>query len=343
MLLTGCATSLPQATLPPALSTSEALTTSAPQTLSASRSAISSPASASGATRFVPPAGQTIDLFGPVPVRANLSARQAKALGLLTSGTSGRPGTTSSASAVLQSSLESRLQVLTAGLGSTLFKMTWRPWVTPSGRCRSRLRASVLRTSGTGCTSWPTPSAQEFGALDVERMEARRAECKARTGNGNGFGLTLAQAVVSLASWATPTTRDWHSASGSEEFLAGRLEQTRGKPLSEQAFTLASWATPNASDHKGAATPEAVKEWEKRGHNLPEQALMTGPARRTASGSLLIGSSAGMDGGGQLNPEHSRWLQGLSAVWGSCAPTATRSARRPQQRSSQRPSAEGSN
>jgi hypothetical protein len=41
-----------------------------------------------------------------------------------------------------------------------------------------------------------------------------------------------------------------------------------------QASTLASWATPTRSDHQGAASPEAVKEWASRGHNLPEQAQM---------------------------------------------------------------------
>ena len=50
-----------------------------------------------------------IDLFGQVPVRANLSARQARELGLLTSGTFGPPSSTSSKSASLLSSLESKL------------------------------------------------------------------------------------------------------------------------------------------------------------------------------------------------------------------------------------------
>lgn len=79
-----------------------------PTTCETSPSAISLPVSAFGRMPFAPQAGQTIDLFGPVPVRANLSARQAKALGLLTSGTYGQPSTTSSKSVALQQSLESR-------------------------------------------------------------------------------------------------------------------------------------------------------------------------------------------------------------------------------------------
>ncbi len=148
-----------------------------PPTCRTSPNATSSPASASGAWHFAAPAGQTIDLFGLVPVPANLSARQAKELGLLTSGTYGRPSTTSSASAGLQSSLESRLRAKTQTLGSTLYKMTWKAWDTGSGRSRSRLRASVLRTSATGSTGWvalPTPTARDYRGRYGAELLARR-------------------------------------------------------------------------------------------------------------------------------------------------------------------------
>ena len=129
-------------------------------------SATFSPASACGATPSGVQAGPMIDLFGQVPVRANLSARQARELGLLMSGTYGQPSTISSVSDSLQRSLESRLQAATLTLGSTLYALTWKPWVTPSGRSRSRLRASALRKAESAFTGWRTPMASDGEKAD---------------------------------------------------------------------------------------------------------------------------------------------------------------------------------
>lgn len=134
------------------------------------------------------------------PALANLSARQARALGLMTSGTSGPRGSGSSSSAALQSFLESRLRAATQTLGSTLYAMTWKPWVTPSGRSRFRLRASVRRTSETGCIGWPTPTTRDWkdgGNPDVN------VEMNALLGR-----------VVWLAGWPTPTVQSPNSQRG---------------------------------------------------------------------------------------------------------------------------------
>ena len=82
---------------------------SAPLNCLDSPSAISSPESASGRTLCETPGGQTTGKYGQEVAPVSPSARQVKELGLLMSGISGPPSTTSSKSASLQQSLESRL------------------------------------------------------------------------------------------------------------------------------------------------------------------------------------------------------------------------------------------
>lgn len=166
-------------------------------TLLDSPSATSSPASVSGLSLFVEPDGQMSFLFGPAVAHASLSARQALELGLRTQGTFGQllPGSSSSAS--LQSSLESRLQARLSSLGSTLYTLTWKTWVTPSGPSRFRLRASVRRTSETDSSGWPTPQTSD----STGGGQAARAMGETRHGsNLNDFAM--------LSGWPTPRAAD---------------------------------------------------------------------------------------------------------------------------------------
>src|ERR1035437_3258232 len=93
-----------------------------PPILIAIRNATSSRGSEAGQRHCVLPGGPTIDKPGPDRLLVNLSARQAAAEGLLTSGTYGLPSIISSASADLQSSLENRLKQRLPTGGLTLFK-----------------------------------------------------------------------------------------------------------------------------------------------------------------------------------------------------------------------------
>ena len=88
--------------------------------------AISSPGSADGSSPSCEQVGPMIAPCGLVHVHANLSARQAKEMGLLTSGTFGPTSSISSVSTDLSMSLANRLQAVTQIHGSTLYKLTWK-------------------------------------------------------------------------------------------------------------------------------------------------------------------------------------------------------------------------
>ncbi len=167
-------------------------------------SATSSPASASGAEPCDWLDGPTTDPSGPAVVPASLSARQAKERGLLTSGTYGPPGSGSSHSADLASSLVSRLKRRLSTIGSTLFKLTWKDSATPSGRPVSLLRASGRRTVEHDCGSWPTTTRQDAASSGALHYS---------TESGRHSGTTLTDAAR-MASWPTASARDWKDTPG---------------------------------------------------------------------------------------------------------------------------------
>jgi len=276
----------------------------------------SSQGSASGVTHSDPQGGKTTDQSGQDLVRVNLSATQVAEKGLLTSGTSGLTGSTSSNSADLQRSLANRLQARTASVGSTLYKLTWKERTTPSGHLISALRASVLRTSGNVSGSWPTPTTRDHkGGYQGGRIR-----------NGKISTDTL-DVTAQLSGWATPTTAD-HKGSAKPESV--KNWNSRGHNLPEQG-QMSGWATPTSMTGGTNIAPSHLNG--KHGWNTGAQAQMAvwtedGAARLTVTGQMLTGSDAEMESGGQLNPAHSRWLMGLPQGWDDSAPTATPSQRK---------------
>ncbi len=282
-----------------------------PPTSQATPSATSLRASESGPTHSVLPDGMIRGLFGPVPALASRSQAQASAKVPATSDTCGPTCSDSSKPADLSSALASRLQALTASLGSTLYKLTWKLRTTPAGRSIPALRASVRRTSDSDSTGWPTPTTHDAKGTDYNRYT--------EAGKGEGRSAAL-QDLAQMAGWQTPKATE----------TMGRYGVTNGKVYLKLwgEATMAGWPTPAQTDYKGGYQGGRIRNGQLSTDRLDVTAQLAGPARLTASGELLTGSTAEMPAGGQLNPAHSRWLMGLPAEWDACAPTATRLSRR---------------
>lgn len=175
---------------------------------------------------------------GPDHVPVNLSARQARRLGLMMSGISGLTGIGSSSSIALKLSLESRLRALTAWDGPTLYRLTWKRRVTPAGLSIPALRASGHTTSGKGSTSRPR-------LTDLPQCQATPIP------SGD------------LAGWSTASARDHKDTAGMAEtgINPDGSERSRTDQLPRQA-ALAGWGTPVANPANG--TPEGFQERKRR-------------------------------------------------------------------------------
>ncbi|WP_412506178.1 hypothetical protein [Roseovarius sp. SYSU LYC5161] len=135
---------------------------------------------------------------------------------------------------------------------------------------------------------WATPDAALMNdSADPAKHQERRDRLRQKHGNSNGAGLPIGQ-MAHLAGWPTPMAGN--------PGKPGHYNPAGNTDSSRQTVALVATSTP------------------------------AGPARLTTRGAMLTGSSAGMESGGRLDPDHSRWLMGFPPAWCACAATAMQSS-----------------
>lgn len=236
----------------------------------------------------------------------------------------------------LQSRLESALKAQIDTQSSPEFVLTWKTLNMRSGAPICALRGRRRRTSDSGFSGWPAPTAADSGRCPADDFTTKNLTlnhaatltawptCKSSDGDKGaqaefdrkGTGADL-PTIAQLAAWATPTASE---KVRSTEFAEGRSPNARE--------ALAGWGTPRSNDGTLAMTTRMPPSGDMG--RLELQVLLS------VFGTGSTSSNAETENCGALNPEFSRWLMGYPAAWGCCAATAMQSCRKRQQNSSAR-------
>ncbi|HEI1835114.1 TPA: hypothetical protein SII06_002849 [Escherichia coli] len=137
------------------------------------------------------------------------------------------------------------------------------------------------------------------------------------------FAINPAAGIIAIASVvAFVAASVANDSTGSTHCYSGKNSDGTAKVCLRLpgSVLLAGWVTPTTRDWKDTSGMTAQRDGKERLDQLPRQAYTAGPLRLTVFGEMRTGSFVEMGNGVQLNPAHSRWLQGLPKTWDTESP-----------------------
>ena len=306
--------------------------------------------------------GPTTDQSGPEAAPVSHSATQESVREPQMSDTCGLSLRGSLDTASLSMFLGSKLRQRLEGIGSPLYELTWKEWAMQSGPPICALRASARRTSDKDCGGGGTQDGQPPAHATGRTRRAWSAKRSTLTEQSAVASTSFLDKLHSADGWPTPNAHDPRlgyqrrrgDTNGTQKSLetvaVDALDAQKGNPAMAD-WKMSGWPTPDAAAFNVSQSYETIVQRRtkmKAKHGNGNGAGLTiggaaqaqsyqqvsGAARITRSGEMLTGSMAGMEGGGQLDPAHSRWVMGYPPEWCDCAVTATQSFPKSRKRSS---------
>ena len=190
---------------------------------------------------------------------------------------------------------------------------TWQEWVTERRGDYSQRLNAVRRTSGSGCSSWPTmgttqshisgqgsSTIEEIGkqqTFHLKHRTNRHGQVVARNG-GKTHQATLASAVVGVQNWPSPVAL---------EVRQGFQDRSRGMKGSQESLTTAV-----IKDNHGPHAPESSSMDGSRQELWATATVSTG-AHRQKDGSMI--NKLDQQVQCKLNPRWVETLMGLPIGW----------------------------